>query len=174
MVLALSGFLAGSALAVEPARPASAKPAAATGRPASFDARTPSSLLDLFTANGASARQSTSGQGEVRLEVTTPAYGFGVDYVGCDSAGKSCQALAFSTASERRVSLAQINLFNQTSLNCRVFQDSAGKTHITYSTLLSRGDTRQEMEMHVAAWRGCLTEFGEFLRDPVAYLAAAP
>lgn len=172
MVLALSGLLAGSATAAEPARQPAAKPA--TARPAPFDARAPASLLDLFAANGANARLSTSSPGGARLEVTTPAYGFGVDYVGCDSTGRGCQALAFSTASERRVTLAQINVFNQTSLNCRVFQDAAGKTHIAYSTLLSRSDTRQEMEMHVAAWRGCLTEFGEFLRDPVGYLAAAP
>jgi len=46
--------------------------------------------------------------------------------------------------------------------------------HVSYSALLFRGDTRQEMTTHVDAWRGCLGDFAAFLKDPPGYLAAAP
>lgn len=149
--------------------------AALAAEPAAFDARDPAGLSAVLASMDATATVAQKTEGSVYLNVTTPAYGFGVQFAGCDAKGKACQGLAFSTASESRTAtLAQINGFNQTSINCRVFQDKGGKAHVSYSTLLSASDTRDEMKMHIGAWQGCVGSFGAFLADPPGFLAEAP
>ena len=156
------------------AKPAAGKPAAprASGP---FDARDPASLIAfLGTLDAKGQITETSGDG-VDLSVTTPAFSFGAHYAGCDERAKACKGLAFTALSEqKRATLAQLNGFNQSSMTCRVFMDSAGKSHVMYSTLVSVQDTREEMRTHLSAWQGCMASFGDFLRDPNAYLAAAP
>jgi len=155
-----------------PAKPPAPRPAAAAG---AFDARDPASLAALLDSMGAKAEISHTGEHGVALKVATPSFSFGVQYVDCDARGKACQALAFSTAAEKRgATLVQINAFNQTSISCRAFQDSAGKPHVMYSAVLFARDTREELRMHAGVWQGCLTTFGTFLTDPAAYLASAP
>lgn len=156
--------------AAKPApKPASAKAAGA------FDARDPAGLVSVLAEMDAKAEIVRTNGDSVFMNVATPAFGFGVQFAGCDAQGKACQAMAFSTAAEKKTAtLAQLNSFNQTSINCRTFQDNAGKPHISYSTLLSSHDTRDEVKTHVGAWRGCLTTFGEFLNDPIGFLAKAP
>lgn len=170
--LALSALIAASpALAADP--PAKPKPAAA--KAASFDARDPAGLISVLGEMGAKAEVSKAAAEEVFVNVSTPGYGFGVQFAGCDAQGKGCKGLAFSTAAEKKTAtLAQINGFNQTSINCRAFQDKAGKSHIAYSALLSAHDTRDEMKTHIGAWQGCVAAFGEFLTDPPGFLARAP
>lgn len=164
-------FAAAPALAAE--TPAKPKPAAA--KPAAFDARDPAGLISVLGEMGAKAEVVKTEPGEAFVSVTTPGYGFGVQFAGCDANGKACKGLAFSTAAEKKsATLAQINGFNQTSINCRAFQDKAGKAHIAYSTLLSSHDVREEMKIHIGAWQGCVAAFGEFLKDPPGFLARAP
>ena len=140
-----------------------------------FDARDPAALTTVLASMEATATVARKTDDAVYLNVKTPAYAFGVQFAGCNDKGKACQGLAFSTASETRTAtLAQINGFNQTSINCRVFQDKGGKPHISYSTLLSASDTRDEMRMHIGAWQGCVGSFGAFLADPPGFLAEAP
>lgn len=152
-----------------------ALPAAAAAESGAFDARDPKGLIEVLGAMDAKAEVARTAADSVFLNVTTPAYGFGVQFAGCDAGGKQCQAVAFSTsASAKTATLAQINGFNQTSVNCRAFQDPAGKAHIAYSALLSARDNRDELKMHVGAWQGCVAAFGEFLTDPAGFLAKAP
>lgn len=159
-------FAAGPALAAETA----AKPKAAA-----FDARDPAGLISVLSEMGAKAEVVKSAPGEAFVSVTTPGYGFGVQFAGCDANSKACKGMAFSTAAEKKTAtLAQINGFNQTSINCRAFEDKAGKAHIAYSTLLSSHDVRDEMKTHIGAWQGCVAAFGEFLKDPPGFLARAP
>lgn len=149
-----------------------AKPAAPTGP---FDARDPASLIALVASMDAKASVVERSETDVKLSVTTPYYSFGAQYVDCAPNGRGCQGVAFSTSSDKqRVTLAQINSFNQTSISCRAFMDKAGAPHIVYSTLVFPSDTRDEMRLHLGAWQGCLASFGAFLQDPNGYLAAAP
>lgn len=172
--LAVLAALAGPAPAA-PAKPQPKPAAAAKPAPPAFDARDPASLIALLGTMQAKAEVARKSEDSVYLNVVTPAFGFGAQYVGCNPQGKGCQGLAFSTAADKKTAtLVQLNNFNQTSITCRVFQDKGGKSHVSYSTLLSSRDSRDEMRMHVGAWQGCLTSFGQFLNDPNGYLAAAP
>lgn len=160
-----------------PAASQTAKPAAkpAPKPAAAFDARDPAGLISVLAEMDAKAAVARTTEDSVFLNVTTPAFGFGVQFAGCNAQGKACQAMAFSTSAEKKsATLAQLNSFNQTSINCRTFQDRGGKPHISYSALLSARDNRDEMKMHVGAWQGCLATFGEFLNDPIGFLAKAP
>jgi hypothetical protein len=160
--------------AVKPpaAKPTAGKPAVPQG---AFDARDPASLIALLTSMDAQAAVTTRSQTDVKLAVTTPGFSFGAQYVGCAANGKGCQALAFSTSSDKqRATLAQINAFNQTSISCRLFMDKGGQPHVVYSTILSATDSREQMRLHLGVWQGCLASFGAFLQDPTGYLASAP
>ncbi|WP_374573047.1 hypothetical protein [Phenylobacterium sp.] len=164
---------AAPALAAEPpAKPAAAKPAAAK---TAFDARDPAGLIGVLNGMGAKAEVAKNDAEGVFVNVTTPGYSFGLQFAGCDAGGKGCKGVAFSTAAgSKTATLPQINGFNQTSINCRAFQDPAGKAHISYSTLLFASDTAEDMRIHVGAWQGCVAAFGEFLSDPPGFLARAP
>jgi hypothetical protein len=153
----------------------SAKSPAKTGAEGPFDARDPASLIALLGSMDAKATVASREDGGVKLEVATPNFSFGAQYVDCSAAGTGCRGLAFSTSSaEQHATLVQLNAFNQTSITCRVFQDKAGQPHVVYSTILSPSDTREEMRNHLGVWQGCLASFGAFLTDPNGYLAAAP
>jgi len=173
---ALSLATAAPALAA-PAKPAAKpapKPAAKPAGPA-FDARDPASLVALLATMDAKAEVARKVEDSVYLNVSTPGFSFGAQYVGCNPEGRACQGLAFSTAADKKsATLVQLNAFNQTSITCRVFQDKGGKAHVAYSTLLSSRDSRDEMKTHLGAWQGCLGAFGQFLTDPPGYLASAP
>lgn len=153
------------------AAPPPKKPTAAA---APFDSRDPASLVALLANLDAKAQIAGKTEDTVDLKVTTPAYGFAVQYAGCSAQGRACKAVLFTAQSERAPTLVQINAFNQTSLTCRSFQDRAGKPHLVYSALVSAQDNRDEMRAHLGAWQGCLGEFGAFVADPARYLAEAP
>jgi hypothetical protein len=158
----------------ESARPATKGPAK-SGVEGPFDARDPASLIALLGSMNAKATVASRADGAVKLEVATPSFSFGAQFVDCSTAGTACRGLAFTTSSdEQHATLVQLNAFNQTSITCRVFQDKAGKPHVVYSTLLSPSDTREEMRTHLGVWQGCLASFGAFLSDPNGYLASAP
>jgi hypothetical protein len=153
-------------------KPAASKPAAA--RP-TFDARDPASLTALLAEMDAKGEISGSDADSVFLRVTTPAYGFSVQFAGCDASRKACKAVLFSApATKGAASLIQLNRFNQTAIACRAFQDQAGQLRAAYDALLFARDGREEMTAHLGAWQGCLAAFGEFLDDPNGYLASAP
>ncbi len=140
-----------------------------------FNVQEPRDLIVLLDALGAKATIAERAADTVLLRVETSAYGFSALFAGCDVRGRACRAVAFSTQSEQRApTLAQLNAFTQTSLTCRVWQDKAGKAHVMYAALISAADSRSEMETHLGAWQGCLAEFGDFLKNPAAYLASAP
>jgi hypothetical protein len=168
--LALIALIAGGAAA--PGKSPPAKPAA---KPAAFDARDPASLAALLATLDAKAEVAGKEADAVLLRVSSPAGSFLVQYAGCNAQGRACSGLQFDASSAQRTStLAEVNGFNQSSLACRIYQDREGKPHVLYSTLLFAADTRQEALTHISAWRGCLADFGAFLKDPPGYLASAP
>lgn len=172
--LALAGPVAAQApkAASAKAAPAKPSPAAAAGP---FNAQDPSSLTGLLNAAGAKAQVGQRDADAVLVTVTSPAADFTVQFVGCDAQGRACKAALFDFAAKSSSpTLAHLNGFNQSSALCRAHQARGGVAHVTYSALLFRGDTRQEMTTHVDAWRGCLGDFAAFLKDPPGYLAAAP
>lgn len=159
-----------------PAKPTAAKPAASKPvAQGAFDAQDPGSLIALLATLDAKA-EITGKQGDSQiLKVTSPAGGFEIQMAGCNAQGRACAAAQFdATAAGASPTLAQINAFNQTSIACRIVQDRGGKAHVLYSALLFAADSRQDTLTHVAAWRGCLGDFGAFLKDPPGYLAVAP
>lgn len=162
---------AAQAPAQAPAKPA--PKAAATAAP--FDAQDPASLIALLATMDAKAEKTGKTDDGVLMRVTTPTFGFGAQFAACDAQGRRCKAMAFTTSSASFTpTLVQLNGFNQTSITCKVWQDKAGKPNIMYSALLSPRDTAEAMRAHVGAWQGCLANFGDFLKDPAAYLASAP
>ena len=169
--------------AAKPAAPAKAAPAklapAKPGAPpslkiANFDARNSDSLVALFAALGAKASVVRNQDSQVYLSVNTPGGDFGVQMIGCDAAGKGCQALALFTAFDTKgkdVSLAQINDYNRAQLACRGLMSPDGKPSVMYPVLLNARIPPDEMRQHMGVWQGCLTGYNEFTRDPVAYLS---
>lgn len=168
LLLAAAALCLGAAPAKPPPAKAAPTPVAPT------DPQNPQALIALVATLGAKATVTERGEDTVQFKVETPHYGFGGHFAGCDRQGRKCQALALTTQAEKTATLAELNAFNQTSLTCRVWQDKAGKPHVMYSALLSPTDTEAALRTHLGAWQGCLAEFGDFLKDPKAYLASAP
>jgi len=170
----LSLLLAAAALCLgaAPAKPPPAKPVATPVAPT--DPQNPQTLIALLATLGAKASVSERAEDTVQFKVETPHYGFGGHFAGCDRQGRKCKAVAFTTQAATTPTLAELNGFNQTSLTCRAWQDKAGKPHVMYAALLSPTDNEAVLKTHLGAWQGCLAEFGDFLKDPKAYLASAP
>lgn len=170
LVLPLA-FVAGSALAA-PAKPAASKPPAP--KAASLDARDPASMTAYLAGLGAKAEAAPrQASGQVTMKVTTPGGMFGAQFVNCDAKGKACAGVAFSTEfGGGSPTLAQLNLFNRTQFACRGYLGANGKANVMYSTILSARTSADDMKQHLSVWQGCLSAFGSFTRDPVAYLAS--
>ncbi|WP_309604558.1 YbjN domain-containing protein [Phenylobacterium sp.] len=163
--------------AAPPHRPAVAKAAPTRAAPADldFDARNPASLIALLTAAGAKATVAAREADTVFVAVTSTAADFSMQFADCSAQGRDCKAVLFDNITDKAgPSFAQLNAFNQSSLTCRGYEDKTGKPHVVYSTLLFADDSRQRIATQVAAWRGCVGEFRNFLKDPTAYLASAP
>lgn len=151
---------------------APAKPAPAAAKAASFDARDPTALVGLLSGMDAQAAVASSAGGMVVLDITTPGGKFGAQFVQCNEGGKACGAVAFSTAFERRgPNLQQINDFNRTQVACRGYLTEDGRSNVMYAAMLTSRLSAAEMKQHLGIWQGCLTTFGRFNRDPVAYFA---
>jgi hypothetical protein len=157
------------------AKPATAAPVPAAPPTGPFDAREPGNLIALLTSLDAKAQVASRDKDGVLLKVTSPVGGFDVQYAGCNQQGRACAGLQFDASAEAKTAtLAEINGFNQSSLACRIYQDKAGKPHVVYSSLVFASSSRQDMLTHINAWRGCISDFGGFLKDPPGYLASAP
>ncbi|HVK42083.1 MAG TPA: hypothetical protein VM471_06365 [Phenylobacterium sp.] len=148
-----------------PAKPAPAKAA-------SFDARDPTAVVGLLTGMDAKAAIVSTRAGMVVLDITTPGGKFGAQFVQCNESGKACGAVAFSTAFERRgPNLQQINDFNRTQVACRGYLTDDGRSNVMYAAMLTSRLSAAEMKQHLGVWQGCLSTFGRFNRDPIAFLA---
>lgn len=173
LFVALSPMAATAQTKAAQAKPPPAK--AAPARAAAFDARDPASLVALLGEMGAKGELKGGEADAAYVRVTTPTYGFGAQFAGCDDRRKACKAVAFSAPATRgTATLAQLNRFNQTAIACHAYQDQAGKLYAVYDALIFARDGKDEMTQHLGAWQGCLATFGEFLDDPNAYLASAP
>lgn len=161
-----------------PAKPAPAAAKAAPVRPApsaDFDARNPMNLIALLNTAGGKAQVAHKEDDAVLVTVTSTAADFSMQFAGCDAQGRACKAVLFDNLTDKAgPTFAQLNAFNQTSAMCRGYEDKTGKPHVVYSTLLFDDDTKERMRQQFLAWTGCIGEFRNFLRDPNAYLAAAP
>ena len=186
-VLACAALLAAAAPKPAPKAPAAkapdpkptiVKPAPTRTAPSKagpFDARNPQDLVDLLAGLDAKAQVVGAQEDGVMLKVTSPAGSFQAQFAGCDAHARACAALQFDASAEARTAtLAEINRFNMSSLVCRIVQDRAGKPHVLYSALVSGGETQAQMLGDIDAWRGCIGDFGAFLKDPTGYLASAP
>jgi hypothetical protein len=169
---------ASKAATVKPAAKAAPRPSpkGAASRPSgAFDARDPSAFIALLATLDAKGQVARREADAIFMTVTSPTEVFSIQFAGCGPQGRGCQALLFDRlATEGAPTPAQINGFNQTSMMCRGYQDKAGKAHVEYSALLFPRNTRDEMLMHLNAWRGCIADFREFSKDPAAFLASAP
>jgi hypothetical protein len=174
LVLAAALCLGAAPAKPPPAKADPAKPAPAVSAVAPTDPQNPQTTVALLATMGAKATVGERTEDGVYFKVETPHYGFAGQFAGCDKQGRKCRAVAFTTEAQNSPTLAELNAFNQTSLTCRVWQDKAGKPHLMYSALLSPTDTTAVLQTHFGAWQGCLAEFGDFLKDPKAYLASAP
>ena len=157
------------AAAAAPAKPASVSPVA------SFDARNPTSVMAVLNSSGGKATLVAKDADIVLLNFVSPAANFTLQFQSCDAQGRACKAVAFDFFIDQPgPSFAQLNAFNQTSVMCRGYEDKAGKPHMVYSTLLFADDSKARLRQQFLAWTGCIGDFRNFLKDPNAYLAAAP
>ena len=178
-LLAAATLLAAAAPKPSAQKAAATRPAAVHPKPAAietnFDAANPATLIQLLGELDAKAEAVRSDGDSVMLKITSPAGAFQAQFAGCDAHGRACAALQFDAAStQRTATLAEINRFNQSSLTCRMIQDRDGKPHIVYSALVSPEKPRSDLLSEINAWRGCIADFGAFLKDPTGYLASAP
>jgi hypothetical protein len=179
LTLTLAAVLAMGFAPNPKAPPSKPAPAAAKAAPASpladFDAQNPVSVMALLSLGGGKATLVQKQDDIVQVAVTSVAANFGMIFAGCDAQGRKCKVVQFDYADDKPgPSFAQINAFNQTSATCRSYEDKASKAHVLYSMLLFADDPYAHFRDHVAAWTGCVGEFRNFLKDPNAYLAAAP
>jgi hypothetical protein len=155
-------------------KPASAK-ASPPAAPGDFDARNPMSLIDLLNAAGGKAQVARKEEDSVLVTVTSTAADFSMQFAGCDAQGRACKVVLFDNLTDKAgPSFAQLNAFNQTSAMCRGYEDKTSRPHVVYSTLLFPDDSKARMRQQFLAWTGCIGDFRNFLKDPNAYLAAAP
>lgn len=175
LVIALAlAAIAAPTMAAEPAKPA-AKPAAKAPAAKPFDARDPASLIDLLSTMDAKGQVMLTEKGMVVVDITTPGGKFGAQFVQCDDKGKACGAVAFSTSFERRgPTLSQVNIFNRTQVACRGYLTEDGKANVMYAAMLTARMPAAEMKQHLGVWQGCLGTFGQFNRDPQAYISEGP
>ena len=174
LALALCPCLA-FAPAKKPARPA-APPAPGAAPPATpAEARDPEAWVQLLGAAGAKAEFADRQADSVKLKVTTPIGAFEMQFAGCEGQPRRCAAVLFDAADDKHnPTLAQINSFNQSSFACRITRDAGGRQHILYSAPVFASETGDEGAAVLNTWRGCIADFSAFLKDPQAYLAAAP
>lgn len=179
--LCAAALLGPAAFAKPAAKATPAKPAAAPAprpRPAppsaGFDTGDPANLVAILNGAGAKAQIGKHEGDAVLVSVTSPAANFSAQFAQCDAVGKGCKAVLFDALVEGAPSMAQLNDFNQASALCRGYMDKAGKPHVTFSLLLHPDDTRAHAVTALAAWQGCIGDFGNFAKNPTAYLAAAP
>ena len=158
------------------AKPAAAKPATARAEPpGEFDARNPQNLAALLNTAGGKAQVARQEDDAVLVTVTSAAADFSMQFAGCDAHGRACKVVLFDNLTDKAgPSFAQLNAFNQTSAMCRGYEDKTGRPHVVYSTLLFADDTKARLRQQFLAWTGCIGDFRNFLKDPNAYLAAAP
>lgn len=178
LLLAAAWLCLGAAPAKSPktARPpapgAANKPPQAA--PAAVNGQDPAGLIAVLTALDAKAEVARREGDSVFLTVTSATETFSTQFAGCDAQGHGCQAMLFDRLGQAGApTQVQVNSFNQTSVMCRIYQDRSGKPHVEYSALLFPSTGRTELLMHINAWRGCISDFTEFLKDPTAYLAQA-
>lgn len=185
LALVAAAILAMGAAPAPKAAPAKAPPAKAavkaaakaalTPRDDGFDARDPATMIAILGAAGAKAEVAHKEADAVYLSVASTAANFTVLFAGCDAQGRKCRAVLFDNAADTTSpTLGQFNAYNQTSAMCRGFQDKAGKPHVIYSSLVFGDDSRARLSSQLTAWQGCIAEFRDFLKDPTAFLAAAP
>jgi hypothetical protein len=168
------------------AAPAVAAPKATTRQPAAkaapahapaaprTDTTDPATMVAVLQGAGAKAQAARKDPDAVLVSVTSPLANFSIQYAQCDPQGRGCKAAVFDSQAAGSPSLVQVNGFNQASAMCRGYMDKAGKAHVVMSMLLFATDTHERLMTELAAWQGCLADFGNFARDPVAYLANAP
>ncbi|WP_372783813.1 hypothetical protein [Phenylobacterium sp.] len=182
-LLAAALLIAGAAPKSPAPKPAAGKAAPTKTAPpkamaapvANFDARNPASVVELMNAGGGKAAIARKDPDAVLVTVTSVAANFSLQFAACDAQGRACKAVQFDYLEDRPgPSFAQLNAFNQTSATCRGTEDKSGKPHVLYSTLLFADEPYEHFRTHVLAWTGCIGEFRNFLKDPSAYLAAAP
>lgn len=149
-------------------------PAAPAGAGGAVDGRDPAGWIGVLSALDAKGQVARHEGDTVFVTVTSPTEIFSAQFAGCDAQGRGCQAVLFDRLGVAGApTAAQINDFNQTSVMCRVYQDKSGKAHVEYSALLFPSTGRPEMLMHINAWRGCIGDFAQFMKDPVGFLASA-
>ena len=159
LIAALLSFIASGAMAAAPAKPAA------------FDPTDPAGLMAVLASNDAKAQRIQAEGGVVVLNVETPAGKFGVQFVGCDDKGKSCDMAAFSTAFQQRgPTLAQINTFNRSQVACRGYLTEDGRSSVMYGLLLTPHLSQADLKQHLGVWQSCLATFGRFNREPQAFL----
>jgi hypothetical protein len=185
-VALLTTAAAPAAKAPPPKTPAAKAPAAKAAAPkapaqkaatpaGAFDARDPATLVTVLSAAGAKAQVGRKVEDTVAVTVTSAAANFQVLFVGCNAQGRACQAAVYDFGPiVATPSLPQLNGFNQSSAMCRAYQDKAGKAHLLFSSLVFPATTRDQVLTQLAAWQGCLGDFGAFSKDPISYLASAP
>lgn len=148
-----------------PKRPAPAAP---------FDIQTPQGFIDLLSQAGATTRTADRAPGSVFITVTSKAANFSMQFEGCSPQGRACRAMLLDAPlGPTGTAGPRINAFNQTSVMCRLYQDTSGVAHVVYSALLFEGGRRDDAATHLLAWQGCLSDGRDFLRDPAGYLANA-
>lgn len=179
LLLLTAGWLClGAAPAKAPKTARAPAPSASGAAPkaaqAPVNGQDPAGLIAVLDSLQAKAEVAHREGDSVFLTVTSPAEIFSVQFAACDQQGRACQAMLFDRLGQAAVpTQAQVNSFNQTSVMCRVYLDRTGKPHVEYSALLFPSTGRTELLMHINAWRGCIGDFSEFLKDPNGFLAQA-
>ena len=95
---------------------------------------------------------------------------FSTEFFDCNASKVDCASVIYTTSwgssSSEPISLAAINAWNRWTVMCPSYKDEAGAPNLWYGLRTTPSDTPQTVQVQLAEWKSCLTDFQEFLSDP--------
>ena len=146
---------------------------ATAGSAAAFDARNPSDVLSVITANGASGELKTTDKGAPWIDAKAGKLSFEVDFIGCDDNKINCKTMLYAMGFDMTsVTADQINGWNRWAVLCPAFLTTENHPRTWYALKASPHDTPDDVKHVEDAWLTCMNDFDKFTDGPDAFIKA--
>jgi hypothetical protein len=140
---------------------------------AAFDARNPTDVLAVLSANGASGDLKKDEKGKPYIDAKAGTLGFEVDFYDCDDKGAVCATTLYTTGwNMSSVTIEQINRWNRWTVLCPAYLNSENHPHAWYALKPSVNEARSDVAVELGGWLDCLSDFDKFTDDPEVFLKA--
>jgi hypothetical protein len=143
---------------------AMAQPAAA------FSSGNPRDVTATHRDNGLTATLKTDKDGKPYILDALGEVKFSTEFFDCDSGKLNCASVIYTASlasgGSEPISLAAINAWNRWTVMCPSYKDEAGAPNLWYGLRTTPSDTAQTVQIQLAEWKSCLTDYQGFLSDP--------